>query len=130
MVNRHGPKAASKVHALVREAGIEVENVTPRHAQIAIGAFAIYGKGSRHKAGLNYGDCLFTRWQKPQDCRSFLKVTTSRTQTFRRFSELSLKKIRWLVCSGQNRRGGGRPGDIESDPAVGRCKDVFRKAPP
>ena len=58
MVNRHGPKAVSKLDALVREAGIEVENVTPRHAQIAIDAFAIYGKGRRHKAGLNYGDCF------------------------------------------------------------------------
>lgn len=58
MVNRHGPKAARKLHALVREAGIEVENVTPRHAQIAIDAFAIYGKGRQHKAGLNYGDCF------------------------------------------------------------------------
>ena len=57
-VNRHGPKAARKLHALVREAGIEVENVTPRHAQIAIDAFAIYGKGRQHKAGLNYGDCF------------------------------------------------------------------------
>jgi ribonuclease VapC len=58
MVNRHGPKAARKLHALVQEAGIEVENVTPRHAQIAIDAFAIYGKGRQHKAGLNYGDCF------------------------------------------------------------------------
>ena len=58
MVNRHGPKAARKLHALVREAGIEVENVTPRHAQIALDAFAIYGKGRQHKAGLNYGDCF------------------------------------------------------------------------
>ncbi len=58
IVNRHGPKAARKLHALVREAGIEVENVTPRHAQIAIDAFARYGKGRQHKAGLNYGDCF------------------------------------------------------------------------
>jgi len=34
MVNRHGPKAAAKLHTLIREAGIEVESVTPRHAQI------------------------------------------------------------------------------------------------
>ena len=58
MVNRHGPKAAAKLHALVREAGIEVEHVTPRHAWIAIDAFVVYGKGRRHKAGLNYGDCF------------------------------------------------------------------------
>lgn len=58
MVNRHGPKAVRKLHALVQEAGIEVETVTPRHARIAIDAFAIYGRGRRHKAGLNYRDCF------------------------------------------------------------------------
>jgi ribonuclease VapC len=58
MVNRNGPRAARKLHALVQEAGIEVESVTPRHARIAIDAFAIYGKSRRHKAGLNYGDCF------------------------------------------------------------------------
>ncbi len=67
LVNRHGPKAAAKVYALVREAGIEVENVTPRHAQIAIDAFAIYGKGRRHKAGLNYGDCFVYALAKTMD---------------------------------------------------------------
>jgi ribonuclease VapC len=58
MVNRHGPKAVAKLHALIQEAGIEVENVTPSHARIAIDAFALYGKGRKHKAGLNYGDCI------------------------------------------------------------------------
>lgn len=58
MVNRHGPKAARKVHALILEAGIEVESVTAEHAQIAVDAFATYGKGQKHKAGLNYGDCF------------------------------------------------------------------------
>ena len=58
MVNRHGPKAARKLHALIQEAGIEVESVSPRHVQIAIDAFAIYGKGRQNKAGLNYGDCF------------------------------------------------------------------------
>jgi len=58
MVNRHGPKAARKLHALVQEAGIEVEPVTPRHARIAIDAFAKCGKVRGHKARLNYGDCF------------------------------------------------------------------------
>ncbi len=39
-------------------AGIEVANVTPRHARIAIDAFET---------------ASFTRWQKPQVCRSCLK---------------------------------------------------------
>jgi ribonuclease VapC len=44
-----------------------VENVTPRHAQIAIDAFATYGKGRRHKAGLNYGDCFVYALAKTMD---------------------------------------------------------------
>lgn len=39
-VNRHGPKAEGKLHALVRAAGIEVESVTTLDARIAIEAFA------------------------------------------------------------------------------------------
>jgi len=44
--------------ATLIEAEIEVEAVTPRHAQIAIDAFANYGKCRQHKAALNYGDCF------------------------------------------------------------------------
>lgn len=58
LVSRHGPRGARKLHALIQEAGIEVENVTRRHAEIAIEAFAAYGKGRQNKAGLNYGDCF------------------------------------------------------------------------
>jgi ribonuclease VapC len=58
MLNRHGPKAVSKLHVLVQESGIEVESVTPLHARIAIDALAKYGKGRQHQAGLNYGDCF------------------------------------------------------------------------
>ena len=58
MINRHGPKAIRKVHALIQEAGIAVESVTLEQAEIAIDAFAKYGKGQGRKAGLNYGDCF------------------------------------------------------------------------
>lgn len=58
IVSRHGLKALSRVHALIREAGIEVEPVSPRHAELAIEAFVRFGKGRQHKARLNFGDCL------------------------------------------------------------------------
>jgi ribonuclease VapC len=58
MVNRHGPRGAKKVYALIEEAGIGIEEVTPQQARMAIDAFALYGKGRKHKAGLNYGDCF------------------------------------------------------------------------
>ena len=39
--------------------------MTPRHPQIAIDAFAIYGKGRQHKAAaLNYGNCFVYRLAK------------------------------------------------------------------
>lgn len=38
--------------------GCQVENVTARHAQLALEAYAMYGKGQKGKAGLNYGDCF------------------------------------------------------------------------
>ena len=49
---------ARKVTALLQEAGCQVENVTARQAQLALDAYAIYGKGQKGKAGLNYGDCF------------------------------------------------------------------------
>ena len=57
MLNRHGAKGVRKVNALIQEAGFQVENVTPQHAQLALEAYASYGKGQK-SAGLNYGDCF------------------------------------------------------------------------
>lgn len=60
MLNRHGPPGADKVRALIREAGLRVEDVTAEHADIAIEAYEAYGKGAPTggKANLNYGDCF------------------------------------------------------------------------
>jgi ribonuclease VapC len=44
MLNRHGPKGA--------------RSVTSRHAQLALEAYASYGKGRKSAASLNYGDCF------------------------------------------------------------------------
>ncbi len=38
--------------------GTEIVAVTPQQATIAIDAFRRYGKGRRHPAGLNIGDCF------------------------------------------------------------------------
>lgn len=58
MLNRHGPKGPHKLHALVQEASCQVESVTAQHANLALEAYAAYGKGQKSKAGLNYGDCF------------------------------------------------------------------------
>ncbi len=58
MLNRYGPRGLRKFHALIEEAGCQVEPVTVQHAHLAIEAYAIFGKGQNSKAALNYGDCF------------------------------------------------------------------------
>ena len=41
----------------MREAEVEIVPFEPEHYQAAADAFERYGKG-RHKAALNFGDCL------------------------------------------------------------------------
>jgi ribonuclease VapC len=43
---------------LVREAGLVVEPVSERQAQLARAAYRSYGRGTGHPAGLNFGDCF------------------------------------------------------------------------
>jgi ribonuclease VapC len=52
------PIASRRFDELVREAGVSVEAVTVRQAQIARGAYRDFGKGSGHPARLNFGDCF------------------------------------------------------------------------
>jgi ribonuclease VapC len=43
---------------LLQEAEFVIEPVTERQARLARQAYADFGKGSGHPAGLNFGDCL------------------------------------------------------------------------
>ena len=45
------------VNEFLRESGARVISFTEQHASVAFGAYFRYGKG-RHKAALNFGDCL------------------------------------------------------------------------
>jgi ribonuclease VapC len=45
------------VNEFLRESGAQMISFTDQHASIAFGAYFRYGKG-RHKAALNFGDCL------------------------------------------------------------------------
>jgi len=58
MLNRHGPRALTRVNRLMQEAGFQVESVTAQQAHQGLEAYARYGKGQKSKAGLNYGDCF------------------------------------------------------------------------
>lgn len=52
------PVASHRFDEFMTEAEIRVDAVTPNQARIAREAYREYGKGSGHKAGLNFGDCL------------------------------------------------------------------------
>lgn len=52
------PVASSKLDALISDARIAIEPVTPAQARIAREAYRDFGKGSGHPAKLNFGDCL------------------------------------------------------------------------
>ena len=43
---------------LILRAGIRIIAITPAEADIALAAFARYGKGQGHRAQLNMGDCF------------------------------------------------------------------------
>lgn len=50
------PIAIRKFNALIKEGGIEILSVDSKQVDVARAAYRDYGKGSRHRARLNYGD--------------------------------------------------------------------------
>jgi ribonuclease VapC len=52
------PIASRRFDELVEAADLSVEPVTREQARIAREAYRDFGKGSGHKAGLNFGDCF------------------------------------------------------------------------
>jgi ribonuclease VapC len=52
------PVASRRFNELVVAADLVVEPVTGEQAHIAREAYRDFGKGSGHKAGLNFGDCF------------------------------------------------------------------------
>lgn len=52
------PVASRRFDQFIDEAGIRVQPVSAVQARIAREAYRDYGKGSGHKAGLNFGDCF------------------------------------------------------------------------
>ena len=49
---------SSHLDELLAEAEFVIEPVTEHHARLARQAYADFGRGSGHRAGLNFGDCL------------------------------------------------------------------------
>lgn len=50
------PVKSRRLDQILATLGIEITEVTVQHSQIARRAYADFGKGSRHPAGLNFGD--------------------------------------------------------------------------
>lgn len=58
VLHRRHPALPGELDALIVEMGITIESVTASQSDIAFQAFCRYGKGTGHKAGLNFGDCF------------------------------------------------------------------------
>ncbi len=57
LAGRRKSRSAGEVDALVQELGATVVPFGEREGRAAVAAFLRYGRG-RHKAALNFGDCL------------------------------------------------------------------------
>lgn len=59
VVDQAGDPALSRqLDALLRDWGVAIEPVTAGHARIAREAYRDFGRGSSHRARLNFGDCF------------------------------------------------------------------------
>jgi ribonuclease VapC len=56
--SQRDPIVSRGLDDLIAEAKIVIEPLTERQARLARQAYADFGKGSGHPAGLNFGDCL------------------------------------------------------------------------
>jgi len=82
------PVASRRFDELVDTAELRVEPVTHDQARIARDAYRDFGKGSGHKASLNFGDCFAYAWQSPPEKRCCSREPTSATPTSRLRSSL------------------------------------------
>ena len=56
--SQRDPSISRVLVELIDEADVVIEPVTEHQARLARQAYADFGKGSGHRAGLNFGDCL------------------------------------------------------------------------
>ncbi len=52
------PILMARLEEILENPGLQIEPVTATQAKIAWEAYRDYGKGSGHRAGLNFGDCF------------------------------------------------------------------------
>lgn len=56
--SQRDPVVSRSLDELIAEAGFVIQPVTEHQARLARQAYADFGKGSGHRAALNFGDCL------------------------------------------------------------------------
>ena len=61
------PVMSRQFEEFLQQAGIEIEPVTVLQAHIAREAYRDFGKGSGHRARLNFGDCFAYALAKESD---------------------------------------------------------------
>ena len=67
-LKRIAPEKAERwLDDFLKAAGIRIEPVTPDQAQAARSAHLQFGKGTGHRAALNYGDCFAYALAKAMD---------------------------------------------------------------
>ncbi|ABD89470.1 PilT protein [Rhodopseudomonas palustris BisB18] len=71
-------KAERWLDDFIAAAGIRIEPVTADQAQLARSAHLRFGKGTEHRAALNYGDCFADGLAKAMDAPCYARVTTFR----------------------------------------------------
>ena len=52
------PVASRRVDELIERASVQIASVTPEQAHLAREAYRSFGRGSGHRAKLNFGDCF------------------------------------------------------------------------
>jgi ribonuclease VapC len=57
VIRRHGVGGFAALREIMELTGIVIEPLTETQADLAVQAYTTYGKG-RHRATLNYGDCI------------------------------------------------------------------------
>ena len=54
----HGDKLGTSLDDIIRDTYVTIEAVTVEQARIGHAAYREYGRGSKHAADLNFGDCF------------------------------------------------------------------------